>query len=111
MTDPLAIPDCPHPIVGSIRPPGSKSITNRALVCAALARGESLLTGVLDSQDTRVMAAGLAALGIGVIADWSRGEVRVAGAGGTVPAAEAPAVAAPGNAPATAPAAGTGAAR
>ena len=89
MTDPLAIPVCPHPIVGSIRPPGSKSITNRALVCAALARGESLLTGVLDSQDTRVMAAGLAALGIGVIADWSRGEVRVAGAGGTVPAAEA----------------------
>ena len=89
MTDPLAIPVCPHPIVGSIRPPGSKSITNRALVCEALARGESLLTGVLDSQDTRVMAAGLAALGIGVIADWSRGEVRVAGAGGTVPAAEA----------------------
>ena len=89
MTDPLAIPVCPHPIVGSIRPPGSKSITNRALVCAALARGESLLTGVLDSQDTRVMAAGLAALGIGVLADWSRGEVRVAGAGGTVPAAEA----------------------
>jgi len=89
MTDPLAIPVCPHPIVGSIRPPGSKSITNRALVCAALARGESLLTGVLDSQDTRVMAAGLAALGIGVIADWSRGEVRVAGAGGAVPAAEA----------------------
>ena len=35
------------------------------------------------------MAAGLAALGIGMIADWSRGEVRVAGAGGTVPAAEA----------------------
>jgi 3-phosphoshikimate 1-carboxyvinyltransferase len=89
MTDPLAIPVCLHPIVGSIRPPGSKSITNRALVCAALARGESLLTGVLDSQDTRVMAAGLAALGIGVVADWPRGEIRVSGAGGTVPAAEA----------------------
>jgi len=89
MTDPLPIPVCPHPIVGSIRPPGSKSITNRALVCAALARGESLLTGVLDSQDTRVMAAGLAALGIGVAADWPRGEIRVTGAGGTVPATEA----------------------
>jgi len=89
MTDPLAIPVCPHPIVGSIRPPGSKSITNRALVCAGLARGESLLTGVLDSQDTRVMAAGLAALGIGVAADWQRGEIRVTGAGGTVPASEA----------------------
>ncbi len=86
MTDPLAIPVCPHPIVGSIRPPGSKSITNRALVCAGLARGESLLTGVLDSQDTRVMAAGLAALGIGVATDWQRGEIRVTGGGGTVPA-------------------------
>ena len=89
MTDPLAIPVCPHPIVGSIRPPGSKSITNRALVCAALAKGESLLTGVLDSQDTRVMAAGLAALGIGVVTDWPRGEIRVTGAGGAVPASEA----------------------
>jgi 3-phosphoshikimate 1-carboxyvinyltransferase len=89
MIDPLPISVCPHPIVGSIRPPGSKSITNRALVCAALARGESLLTGVLDSQDTRVMAAGLSALGIGVATDWPRGEIRVSGAGGRVPAAEA----------------------
>ncbi len=89
MTDPLPIAVCSRPIEGSIRPPGSKSITNRALVCAALATGESLLTGVLDSQDTRVMAAGLAALGFGVVADWSRGEVRVTGAGGVVPAREA----------------------
>jgi hypothetical protein len=44
------IPPCPHPIRGSIRPPGSKSITNRALVCAGLARGTSLLTGALDSD-------------------------------------------------------------
>ena len=36
----LDIPQCSGPIVGSIRPPGSKSITNRALVCAALARGD-----------------------------------------------------------------------
>lgn len=89
MTDPLVISVCPHPVVGSIRPPGSKSITNRGLVCAALAKGESLLTGVLDSQDTRVMAAGLASLGIGVATDWPRGEIRVTGAGGTVPASEA----------------------
>jgi len=89
MTDPLDIPVCPRPIVGSIRPPGSKSITNRALVCAALAAGDSTLTGALDSQDTRVMAAGLEALGIGVVADWPRGVLRVSGAGGTVPAGEA----------------------
>jgi len=89
MHDAIDIPVCPHPIRGSIRPPGSKSITNRALVCAGLARGESLLTGALDSQDTRVMAAGLAALGIGVDADWQRGEIRVTGSGGGVPATEA----------------------
>jgi len=69
----LAIPGCPAPVQGSIRPPGSKSITNRALVCAALARGTSRLSGALDSQDTRVMAAGLSALGIGVVADWEQG--------------------------------------
>ena len=85
----LEIPCCPGPVIGSIRPPGSKSITNRALVCAALAAGESHLSGVLDSQDTRVMAAGLAALGIGVDADWPRGEIRVTGCGGAIPASSA----------------------
>jgi len=36
----------------SVRVPGSKSYTNRALVCAALAEGTSRLLGWLDSQDT-----------------------------------------------------------
>ena len=85
----LAIPVAPAPIEGSIRPPGSKSITNRALVCAALARGPSRLTGVLDSEDTRVMAAGLAALGAGIAADWSAGIVQVVGTAGRIPATEA----------------------
>ncbi|NCY03416.1 MAG: 3-phosphoshikimate 1-carboxyvinyltransferase, partial [Planctomycetia bacterium] len=53
MTDPLPIPVVAQPVTGSARPPGSKSITNRALVCAALAGGPSRLTGLLDSQDTR----------------------------------------------------------
>ena len=74
---------------GQIRPPGSKSITNRALVCATLARGTSRLTGVLDSQDTRVMATALAALGFRLRADWPRGEILVEGSGGSIPAAEA----------------------
>lgn len=85
----LEIPACPGPVRGTIRPPGSKSITNRALVCAALARGTSRLSGVLDSQDTRVMVAGLAALGVRVEADWDRGLVTVHGAGGSIPAAAA----------------------
>jgi 3-phosphoshikimate 1-carboxyvinyltransferase len=86
MTAPLPIPPITGPIVGTARPPGSKSITNRAVVCAALARGQSLLTGVLDSQDTRVMAAGLNALGIALAADWPAGEIRIEGGAGTIPA-------------------------
>ncbi|MBL9122556.1 MAG: hypothetical protein JNG90_02915, partial [Planctomycetaceae bacterium] len=42
MVDSLLLERC-GPVRGSIRPPGSKSITNRALVCAALAEGRSLL--------------------------------------------------------------------
>ena len=52
------------PVRGRIRPPGSKSITNRALVCAALAQGVSRLTGALESEDTRVMIECLRQLGI-----------------------------------------------
>jgi 3-phosphoshikimate 1-carboxyvinyltransferase len=47
-----------------LRPPGSKSITNRALVCAALAQGESLLTNASDSDDSAMMANGLNQLGV-----------------------------------------------
>src|SRR5256885_16391014 len=54
------------PIRGTVRPPGSKSITNRALVCAALAKGTSILVGALDSEDTRVMIESLQRLGISI---------------------------------------------
>lgn len=52
---------------GEWRVPGSKSITNRALLLAALADGESRLEGVLQSDDTRHMRNGLEALGIEVV--------------------------------------------
>lgn len=55
------------PVVGELRPPGSKSLTNRALICAALARGASKLTGALQSEDTEVMIAALEKLGIAVV--------------------------------------------
>ena len=51
---------------GSVKLPGSKSISNRALLLAALASGETRLHGLLDSDDTRVMQAALHALGIAV---------------------------------------------
>jgi len=77
------------PLRGSIRPPGSKSITNRALICAALAEGESLLIGPLDSEDTRVMMEALRKLGITVEYDVAANRVGVIGCGGRLPASEA----------------------
>ncbi len=54
------------PVSGYIRPPGSKSITNRALILAALADGRSELKGVLNSLDTQVMLDSLSRLGLAV---------------------------------------------
>jgi 3-phosphoshikimate 1-carboxyvinyltransferase len=54
------------PLVGRVRPPGSKSITNRVLLLAGLAQGESRLTGALKSDDTRYMAEALRAMGVSV---------------------------------------------
>ncbi|WP_454813550.1 3-phosphoshikimate 1-carboxyvinyltransferase [Labrys neptuniae] len=53
-----------HPLRGRVVPPGSKSITNRALLVAALAKGTSRLTGALKSDDTRYMALALQAMGV-----------------------------------------------
>ena len=70
------------PVEISITPPGSKSITNRALLCAALASGDSTLTGVLDSDDTRVMIEGLRAVGVDVVHDKSACSISMTGTGG-----------------------------
>jgi 3-phosphoshikimate 1-carboxyvinyltransferase len=74
------------PIHGSIRPPGSKSITNRALVCAALADGRSTLTGALDSEDSQVMIGALKKLGVRIHGRLGNGLVEVDGCGGELPA-------------------------
>jgi 3-phosphoshikimate 1-carboxyvinyltransferase len=55
-----------RPLSGRVRPPGSKSITNRALLVAALARSTSRLTGALKSKDTVLMAAALRDMGVTV---------------------------------------------
>src|ERR1700760_1467128 len=62
-----------------VRVPGSKSITNRALLCAALAPGHSRLTGALFAEDTRAMLAAVAAFGADVQADEAGATVDVAG--------------------------------
>ncbi|WP_428391398.1 3-phosphoshikimate 1-carboxyvinyltransferase [Lichenicoccus sp.] len=55
-----------RPLRGRVTPPGSKSITNRMLLLAALATGESRLTGALKSDDTARMATALRAMGVGI---------------------------------------------
>lgn len=69
----------------SIRPPGSKSITNRALVCAALGHGHSRLQHVLDSEDTQVMIAAWKRLGVAIEHDRATATVEVEGCDGVLP--------------------------
>src|SRR5579883_1730204 len=69
--------------------PGSKSITNRALILASLAAGDSTLRGTLDSDDTRVMITALRTLGIEVQTEADGETLHVAGQGGRLPASEA----------------------
>ncbi len=68
---------------GSVRLPGSKSISNRVLLLAALAAGETEIGGLLDADDTRVMQAALSALGVA----FSNGKIQ--GAGGPFPVKQA----------------------
>ena len=71
-------------IHASIRPPSSKSITNRALICAALAEGRSTLVQPLDSEDTQVMIDSLQRLGIPAVVGHD--QVQIQGCGGAIPA-------------------------
>jgi len=71
-----------------VRVPGSKSITNRALLLAALADGPSTLHGVLDADDTAAFAGGVRALGVPV-EPAGPDAWRVLGGGGPFPAAGA----------------------
>ncbi len=72
-----------------MRLPGSKSLTNRALVLAALSRGDTTLTGVLFADDTRVMLDALEALGFDLTVEPSSCRVIVHGAGGRIPSRHA----------------------
>lgn len=65
--------------------PGSKSMTNRALLLAALAKGKSVLKGVLFSEDSRVFMEALQTLGYEVVIDEERTEVVLEGQGTKIP--------------------------
>lgn len=87
--DVLELAPVTRPVVGTVKVPGSKSITNRALLIAALAEGESVLTGALFSDDTRYMAGALNQLGITVHSDPAAESFVVNGCGGEIPAESA----------------------
>jgi len=77
------------PVDADVEVVGSKSYTNRALIVAALARSESLLTGALFSDDTRYMAESLRALGVLVESDEAARTLKVRGVDGHVTSATA----------------------
>lgn len=73
LVDPWPAPRPSDPVERVVSLPGSKSLTNRALVLAALADGPSVVRRPLRSRDTLLMTAGLAAMGVGIAEegdDW-----------------------------------------
>jgi 3-phosphoshikimate 1-carboxyvinyltransferase len=61
-----AAPRAEGPVTGRVTVPGSKSISNRALILAAIADGPSHLTGLLAARDTSLMRSALVSLGVGI---------------------------------------------
>jgi 3-phosphoshikimate 1-carboxyvinyltransferase len=79
----------PHPLNATIRVPGSKSLTNRALLIAALADGTTRLTNALFSDDSRYFAKALQTLGFELTQDKAAHEMSITGFGGQIPAKKA----------------------
>jgi 3-phosphoshikimate 1-carboxyvinyltransferase len=66
LSDPIAVHRCEPAVEAVLEVPGSKSISCRALVLAAMAEGRSTLSGLLRGDDTDALAAALAAVGVGI---------------------------------------------
>ncbi len=79
----------PHPLNSTVRVPGSKSLTNRALLIASLANGTTHLTNALFSDDSRYFAKALQTLGFDVQLDEANHAMTVTGLGGKIPATQA----------------------
>jgi 3-phosphoshikimate 1-carboxyvinyltransferase len=72
----------PGPVSATLNPPGSKSLTNRAVILAAVANGTSTLRGCLDSDDTRAMLQAVARFGLAYRLTDDRTTVSLTGSGG-----------------------------
>ncbi len=83
------VPVAERPIDAVVELPGSKSYTNRALLIAALADGQSRLERALFSDDTRYMVSALRGLGIRIAVDAHESSLVVDGASGRVPVSTA----------------------
>ncbi len=84
MTSTQRVAPLDRPFDRVVELPGSKSLTNRALVCAALAEGESRLSGVLFADDTEAMLDNIERLGVGVVVDRHGLRVEVEGTNGVL---------------------------
>jgi 3-phosphoshikimate 1-carboxyvinyltransferase len=89
LPDPLPITPLSGIPRATVTVPGSKSFSNRALPIAALARGPSKLTGLLESEDTLLMREAIVQLGIPVSYDPESRTAVVDGRGGHIPARQA----------------------
>lgn len=75
-------------VTGTVRPAGSKSLTNRYLACTALADGDSVLRGASLSDDVRAMLVGLERLGIRTDVHAAQRDITVTGCRGNILADE-----------------------
>jgi len=85
----LPIKSITHPLNATVRVPGSKSLTNRALLISALAHGKTRLTNALFSDDSRYFANALQTLGFDVQLNEANSEMIVIGLGGEIPSSKA----------------------
>lgn len=85
----MYIAPIPHPLSAVVRVPGSKSLTNRALLIASLVNGSTHLTNALFSDDSCYFANALQTLGFDIQLDETDHAMTVTGLGGKIPASKA----------------------
>ena len=78
-----------HPLNATVRVPGSKSLTNRAVLISALSSGKTRLTNALFSDDSCYFAKALQTLGFDIELDEPNFEITVTGLGGKIPVEKA----------------------
>lgn len=85
MPDPYPVIPVSQALDAEVTVPGSKSITNRALILAALAQGDTTLKGALFSRDTAIMWTALIELGFEIHLNEAAQTIRIVGEGGRIP--------------------------